>query len=203
MTPCTFGLALVLLTDTSGSVDTTEYGLQKQGLVHAFQDPAVHKAVWQRHGMMVTYVEWSDKLDIVVPWTLIDGAEPSLAFAAQMAVAPRASDGSTHVGEALQFGISLFQLLPCQPHALVIDVSGDGRSNGGKVQADRAKAEAEILNITINGLPILGENPEYELAEYYRTNVITEGGFLVVADTFEDFARAIRQKLVQEIADGR
>ena len=53
--------------------------------------------------------------------------------------------------------------------------------------------------IAINGLAILTEEPW--LADYYRTNVI--GGpsaFVVIAQTFGDFAGAMLRKLVQEVA---
>ncbi|MBZ0218220.1 MAG: DUF1194 domain-containing protein, partial [Fimbriimonadaceae bacterium] len=62
--------------------------------------------------------------------------------------------------------------------------------------------------IVINGLVIYNEELELDLGalasislrRHYQDNVI--GGaaaFLMVADDFEDFARAIREKLIREI----
>ena len=69
----------------------------------------------------------------------------------------------------------------------------------------------EVINqgITINGLPIVNNNPGYggrfnlpDLDKYYRGCVIGgTGAFLIVANDFADFARAIRRKLIFEIAD--
>ena len=45
---------------------------------------------------------------------------------------------------------------------------------------------------------------EPDLAEYYADNLIGgAGAFLVTADDANDFARAIRQKLILEISEGQ
>ena len=70
------GLELVLLVDVSGSVDATEYGLQKTGYVNAFNSAAVQNAILgsQLGKIAVTYVEWSgnNEQSQQVGWTLID-----------------------------------------------------------------------------------------------------------------------------------
>ena len=72
------GLELVLLVDVSGSVSTSEYNLQKQGYVDAFQSAAVQNAILGSVGgaIAVTYVEWSGNNQHLqqVGWTLIDSA---------------------------------------------------------------------------------------------------------------------------------
>jgi hypothetical protein len=51
----------------------------------------------------------------------------------------------------------------------------------------------------INGLPILALEPW--LDSYYRDHVIGgDGAFLIAAASFEEFAQAIRRKLITEIA---
>jgi len=56
--------------------------------------------------------------------------------------------------------------------------------------------------VTVNGLPITcGDEPELELDDWYRTNVIGgPGAFLVVANGYAAFAEAFRQKLTLEVA---
>ncbi|MBH63893.1 MAG: hypothetical protein CL569_15890 [Alphaproteobacteria bacterium] len=64
--------------------------------------------------------------------------------------------------------------------------------------------------IVINGLPIINDRPSpfgYPslpgLDLYYEDGVIGgPGAFVVVADGFQDLARAIRRKMVFEIAEG-
>jgi hypothetical protein len=53
--------------------------------------------------------------------------------------------------------------------------------------------------VTINGLPILTEEPT--LLEYFRDNVIGgPGSFVMEVQDFSHFAEAILRKLVLEIA---
>jgi hypothetical protein len=74
------------------------------------------------------------------------------------------------------------------------------------VTAFRDRAVA--AGITINGLPIVNDRagpwgwpPLPDLDLYYANCVIGgSGSFYVVANSFTDFARAVRQKLLLEIA---
>ena len=53
--------------------------------------------------------------------------------------------------------------------------------------------------IAINGLPILTLGPD--LADYYRQNVIGgPGAFVIAVNSYEEFAAAVRTKLITEIA---
>src|SRR4051794_19231929 len=55
------GLELSLLVDVSGSVDNSEYNLQKQGYVNAFSDPGLVSAILASTGgsIAVNFVQWS------------------------------------------------------------------------------------------------------------------------------------------------
>ncbi len=62
-----------------------------------------------------------------------------------------------------------------------------------------ARTAAIAARITINGLPI--RNADYDIPAYYEESVIGgPGAFLVAAEGFADFDRAIVRKLVLEIA---
>jgi hypothetical protein len=93
------GLELLLLVDVSGSVDNTEYNLQKQGYVQAFQSAAVQNAILGSVGnsIAVAYVEWSgnNEQSYRVGWTLIDSIATANAFATAIASSTRAFSGST------------------------------------------------------------------------------------------------------------
>ena len=57
-------------------------------------------------------------------------------------------------------------------------------------------------DIQVNGLAINAAEFEAELhlIEYFKTNVIRgEEAFLIIADGFDDFERAMREKLLMEI----
>jgi hypothetical protein len=106
--------------------------------------------------------------------------------------------GGTSVGGAIQYGADAIDANRFAAQRKVIDVSGDGANTSGppaKASRDRAVARG----FTINGLPILTDEPY--LDRYYRDEVIGgPGAFMIPAKTFEDFARAIRTKLIREIA---
>ena len=90
----------------------------------------------------------------------------------------------------------------------MLDISGDGSNNDGGLVTDM-RYEALKERIVINGLPVMNDRPnpfgfpsEEDLDRYYLHCVI--GGprsFVEVARNFEDFPRAVRKKLLQEVAD--
>ena len=81
-----------------------------------------------------------------------------------------------------------------------MDVSGDGTSTASLTQSARDAAAA--LNIVINGLAIEGSATSTFITDFYRNNVITPSGFVVTAAGFDDFQRAVEQKLLIETGPG-
>jgi hypothetical protein len=88
----------------------------------------------------------------------------------------------------------------------VIDVSGDGPNNMG-MPVEPVRDSVVRAGITINGLPIMikpagGFASIADLDVYYQDCVIGgAGAFLLVVKSADQFAEAIRRKLVLEIAD--
>lgn len=196
MVPC--ALALVMLVDVSGSISSERYALQHAGFAAAMTDPRIVSAmVQQEGGLALTVIEWSDQRRTVVPWHMIHNADDVSAVAEMLAGAERSMTGSTAMGDAMVDGIAAFDQAPCQPTRKIIDVSGDGRNNDGRARPDDVRVHASELNITVNGLPIQGE--EAGVVDYYRQHVVTSDGFVIEATGFEDVARAIRVKLVMEV----
>ncbi len=193
-------LELLLLVDVSGSVDGTEYNLQKQGYVDAFNDPAIQALIaGAAGGIAVAYAEWSGSAQqsLLVDWTLLTDAVSSSAFAADVAATSRAFGGNTAPGSAINWGAPLFAN-NFEGNRLVLDVSGDGSQNEG-ANTFAAATAAHGLGITLNGLPILGS--EANLDAWYQANIVTPGGgFLVAANSFDDFSAAVTQKIGREIA---
>jgi hypothetical protein len=202
------GLELALLVDVSGSVDTNEYNLQKQGYVSAFQSAAVQNAILGSVGgsIAVSFIEWSGNSQQAtkVGWTLIDSVASANAFAALINATTRSFNGSTAIQSAMLFGSGLFASNGFEGARKVIDVSGDGSDNdtttcnvGLNSACGRDAALAAGVD-SINGLPILGS--EAGLLAYYTNNVKGGAtGFVNPASDFTTFAVAIENKLVQEI----
>jgi hypothetical protein len=207
-------LELALGIDVSRSVDLAEAKLQREGYIQAFRDPEVIRAI--TGGMLgriaVGYYEWAGfgYAKVVVGWTLIDGEASAHAFADALVGNLPQSARRTSISEAIDFAIPWFDGNGFSGARRVVDLSGDGPNNWGDL-VTVARDKAVAAGITINGLPILNRDSGFysrynipELDLYYRDCVIGgPGAFFVVANNFADFARAVRRKLILEIAGGR
>src|SRR3954462_5552251 len=102
-------LALVLAVDVSGSMESEEQELQRQGFVEAFRSPEVQDAI--RKGFLgriaVEYVEWAGAAyqEVVVPWTVISQPAEALGFAARFAQTPPRRMGYTSFSGAIYFSL--------------------------------------------------------------------------------------------------
>ncbi len=205
-------MVLALAIDISGSVDPDEARLQRQGYVEAFSDPVIIKAILGgNHGRIaVAYFEWSDSYvqKLLVDWTLLDSEAAIRAFTDRLARAPISIARRTSISGAIRYAIPLFGRAPYDTERKVLDISGDGSNNDGGLVTD-LRHDALKERIVINGLPIMNDRPnpygfpsETDLDKYYLHCVV--GGprsFVEVAVNFEDFPRAVRKKLLQEVAD--
>jgi hypothetical protein len=196
-------LQLVLAVDASGSVDNGRFELQKRGYAAAFRDRRVLQAIGSgpARAIAVTMTQWTGPAMHVqvVGWTLIGDPAAASGFADAIDAAPRALfGGGTSLSGAIDDAMILLAESPFPATRRVIDISGDGSNNRGRsVAAARDAALRE--GIEINGLPILTLEPD--LAAYYEANVIGgPGAFVVAAASYDDFAAAILNKLVAEIA---
>ncbi|MGH6946543.1 MAG: DUF1194 domain-containing protein [Kiloniellales bacterium] len=207
----TVDLQLVLAIDVSGSVDGVEGALQRQGYIDAFKDPTVISAIaaGQLGRIGVTYFEWAHDgyTTTIVDWMLLGGAADAKELATKLEQTPFTSARWTSISGAIDYGVGRLAVSPFAGGRKVIDISGDGYNNRGR-PVNMARDEAVAAGITINGLPIVnnrpsswGGPPAIDLDIYYETSVIGgPGAFVIVAQSFEDFATAIRAKLIREIA---
>jgi hypothetical protein len=194
-------LALVLGIDVSRSVDAGEYRVQHDGIVAALNDASVRAAILvPRDEVALAVYEWSgqDHQALLVDWSLIGTGADIDRVAAQVGRAERGIAGPTALGAALDFGRRLLARAPdCALRTL--DVSGDGRNNDGPLPS-RAQAAAGWGRARVNGLAIGGH--ESDIAAYYAAEVIRgSGAFVMVARDSADFPRAIRAKLLRELAE--
>ena len=204
-------LELVIATDVSYSIDAEEARLQREGIIAAFRSPEVIAAI--RGGALgriaVAYIDFSSRPynKVVIDWQIIEDQASAYSFADRLAKAPATRGQSTSISDALELAASLIDGNDLEGSRRVIDVSGDGPNNAGR-RVDAVRDEVLAKRITINGLPIINLadqwNSRYFLADldrYYEGCVTGgAGSFVIVASDFVDFARAIRQKLILEIA---
>ncbi|MGB8843047.1 MAG: DUF1194 domain-containing protein [Aliidongia sp.] len=194
-------VALVLVVDVSLSVNDARYQLQKEGIAAAFENPDLAKAIGGgiNGAVAVAVMEFSDpdRQFAVIDWTRIASAEDARRLAARIRRTGRSSDGLTGIADALIAAQEMLESSPFAAARRVVDVSGDGMNNIG-TEMTAARDRLVAAGITINGLPILSEEPW--LATYYTEYVI--GGpdaFVITAEGLDSFAEAMKRKLVQEV----
>jgi hypothetical protein len=198
-------LALVLAVDASGSVNQPRFELQKHGYAEAFRSRDVIDAIASgaRHAIAVAMVQWTGPtLHVqVIDWTRIFDAASARGLADAIdATGRRLYGGGTSLSGAIDTGAAMLAADPFPAPRRVIDISGDGSNNAGR-PAEMARDEVVKAGIVINGLPISWIEPG--LDAYYRSFVIGgPGAFIVSIDSYDNFAEAIRRKLVTEIAAG-
>ncbi len=202
-------LALVVAVDISFSMDTEEQALQREGFAQAFRSRLVHDAI--RGGLLgkiaVTYMEWAGSSDqkVIIPWTVLDNSESLMAFADRIASTPLHRAQRTSISSAIDFSVKLLEESNVTAMRQVIDVSGDGPNNQGRMVV-QARDDAIAKGITINGLPIMLRKPGYldipELDLYFKECVIGgQGAFMVPVRERDQFIEAIKTKILLEIAD--
>lgn len=203
--PVVVDLELALLVDVSGSVDVTEFDLQRTGYFNVFSNPNLFNNFiggLPNRSIAVSFTYWSGagqqtQLGGANSWFLINSVASSQAFAAALNGFARPFSGSTAPGSAISFIAPQFATNAFVGTRRVIDVSGDGAANDGvNTAAARDAALAAGVN-SINGLAILGEPG---LEAWYNANVRGgPGSFVEVANGFEDFEQAVERKIGREV----
>lgn len=202
-------IELVLLADASGSIDNDEIMFQRRGYASAFRDPEVVQAMTRGRfgGVAVAYVEWGDEhsQDIVVDWTLIDGAEAAARFADALMKPPRKAYGRNAIGAALVKAATMLKDNRFTGDRLVIDFSADSANNWRGPTIREGRNAALRLGATINGLAVLcrscsGRPGGYDLEAAFGEKIVGgPGSFVVTADSRETFADAVKRKILKEL----
>ena len=193
---------LVLALDSSASVDRREFQLQLDGLAAAFADPEVLHQVetLKPLGAAIAVVQWGGpgETRVVLPFTRIDGSRDAKAFGFRISLIRRWMRASaTSIATAIDDSRELMTVNGYDGFHKVIDVSGDGRDNGG-ADLDAARQRAKASGITVNGLPIMADDAT--LDAYYENQVIIgAASFTEPARDFDDYIRAIKEKLLREL----
>src|SRR5213080_3153101 len=135
---------------------------------------------------------------------------PARARGDQLLELPRAFADRISISGGIEFAAAQLERAPFESGRRAIDVSGDGTNNAGR-DVKLARDDAVAKGIVINGLVILSDrpvpwnaehtNPPGGLEKYYQDNVKGgPGSFVMVAEDFQSFGKAIIKKMIAEIA---
>ena len=207
-------LEIVLAVDASGSVDRHELKLQLDGIAAAFRDPEIIQAIsaGPLQQIYVATLIWSDATYQKHPtgWHLIDTLQSGDDFAkevetmaTQHGAITAIGGGGTGLGAGLEYALGMIAENDITAIRKVVDISGDGRESSswkeGVTMLPKARAMAANQSVTVNGLAI--QISISDLTEYYRDHVLVGAdSFVLPAADFHDYGRAIKKKLLRELA---
>jgi hypothetical protein len=197
---------LVLAVDTSRSMDSEEIRIQREGYVEALKHREFIDAV--KDGptgrIAISYFEWAGYVvpDSVIDWQVIETQQDAIDFAEKLEARPLSTQRRTSISTAIAQGAAMLVSSPYHGMRQVIDVSGDGTNNAGNPVAP-TRDKAIEAGMVINGLAIMlrPSGAPGGLDKYYADCVIGgPGAFVLPVHKIEDFAVAVRRKLVLEIS---
>ncbi|MBW6422424.1 DUF1194 domain-containing protein [Rhizobium sp. XQZ8] len=197
---------LVLAVDTSRSMDYEEVRVQREGYVEALKHKEFIDAV--RTGLTgriaISYFEWAGEVvpGSVIDWQIIANEQDARAFADRLEARPINTQRRTSISAAIAQGATMIVANSYRGMRQVIDVSGDGPNNSGNPVVP-ARDKAVEAGIVINGLALMlrPSGAPGGLDKYYGDCVIGgPGSFVLPVHDIDDFAIAVRRKLVMEIS---
>lgn len=218
--------ALIVAIDVSNSVDDERYRLQMEGIAQALEDPGVIQAIvgGAKGGILLSLVTWADQPKVNLPWTKIASEADAKAVAKKVRSMPRQTGEFTCMARMMRVvSDKIVPQIPAKAAKVVLDISGDGRDNcNSEEPVEQVRDELVKYGVTVNGLPILtGEGPEmvtpgaastqsylpaeqkmHPLQQWFEQSVKGgPGSFVLPANGYADFGRAIRQKFVLEVSE--
>ena len=201
---------LMLAVDVSYSMTARELEIQRRGYAEALRDPAIWRAIesgYHRRAA-IAYVEWSGAAQqrVIADWTLIASDADLDAFAGRLTAIYEPVLRRTSISGVLDYAPAFFAANGFTGDRRVVDVSGDGPNNDGRLVVAARDALVDA-GFAINGLPLMTDEGEGALLHlddldlYYAECVI--GGplsFSIPVLSWEEFIPAVRQKLILELA---
>lgn len=187
------GGSLILLVDTSSSIDAAELDLQLNSYARAMKSVAgltnvhIEVVVFQNSPVLISSGSNVDAHDAFVKHPRLESEDR----------------GATCLATALDFVESIIKRVP---KPVVLDISGDGEANCERrdeipVILDRiASYGTQVNTLFINPGYAIGTGKESADLHAFYNSLRRNGGFTVVADGFADFELALFEKLVIELS---
>ena len=196
-------VSIVFAVDASGSVDPPIAHLQKEGHALALEAPEVIAAIQRGYVgcIAIVYFEWSAKgaQRLVLPWSRVCDANAA-AGAAQVIRDNGTSRGfgrRTSLTAAIEHSSWLLEGFDAPRK--VIDICANGPNNDAS-NIVKARQGALRKGHVINAIVEL-DLSEPDLLRYFQNKIIGgKGSFVTSVNSPDDFAVALRSKLIKEIS---
>ena len=204
-------MELVLAVDASRSMEPFEQKIQRDGYIAAFRRKEVIDAIREGiHGRVARspMLSGPDRhvQRMIVPWTLVDGAESAEKLAAALdQPIPQHRVGHRSPGRSISAApcSTTTASRACESHRYFRRRRQQQWSPSRLTLAIRRLPKG----ITINGLPLMTRGDFYsdwavkDLDLYYSNCVIGgPGAFMIPVNSWDQFPEAVRRKLVLELA---
>lgn len=200
-------LALVLLMDSSGSVAQHDWQRQVEGHAQAMRTPHVHEAIARGEGVAIRADSFSLMPTQLVGWRVLRNQADVESFVAALVAAGtrQRTGGPTMTSTALAHAREQHAAAPCQAGRRVTDLVTDGVADesvtGERDAAQEEGIEINALFIETEGGQRAARQRRYESGvAWLEDEAVTTSGRVFMAQGWADFVRAIRSKIVWEIA---
>ncbi|MCP3902301.1 MAG: DUF1194 domain-containing protein [Planctomycetes bacterium] len=208
---------LVLLVDTSSSVDSNEYVMQRNGYANAFRDNDVIQQVETMGGIAVIYIEWDAATHqaIRIPWTHLRTEAECRSYATTIRQISRESQGTTMLAPALEFARNELMTNSFLGMRRVIDVSGDGYcknwrfyvqgvEDGTSDPAHYGTPWPDViasLTTSVHALNGVFIGPTGADLDFYEDDLpLGQDAFSLHASNFNEFSTTVQQKIINELS---
>lgn len=193
-TPTAGSLELCAAIDGSGSMDSQEFGLQKEGLASAIESPTI---VPQDSRVTFSLVQFSGNAKVEIVPILINSQATANAVATRIrAISQLGSD--TNIPSAIDLCTQQFRFTA---NKQIIDISTDGENTTGGSPSDASdRAMAKGVDV-INALGIGEGIKQDELKLLVRpqpSKNFPQDGFVYLVPNFAGYANAIKEKMGAE-----
>lgn len=187
---------LCLALDASGSINSTDFQLQLDGVAAAVENPSV---IPQNGTVGISVVQFSSSASVEVGLTIIDSQATATSLATTIRNISKLG-GGTDIGDAITACTGTFAFLPNNDQ--VIDVSTDGvSSNPVPARIAAIAAGVDVVNAIGVGAGVNVAQLE-ALVWPQPASTLPQAGFVELVSDFTAFTAAIEAKIQAEVGPG-
>jgi hypothetical protein len=186
--------ALSLVMDVSGSIDTNEFLLQKQGYADA-----ISNLIPTDGSVAISVIEFGRNNNLSIGWTVIDSVAARDSLVASILALSRSGINTSYtaIGDAITAADSSFGSLVGTWDYCIIDVTTDGSNNYGLSPVTAAQNVVDSGDTDVVNALGIGTSTTPNFA--YGTNYDGSAAFAMLTPDFASFNTALEEKFTKEV----